>query len=155
MFGDWKIAALCTSRVYDLQVHGFIAALNEQLQKKGFVLWVYALNEDLYWEEDKYPAEASVFGYIPYEYVDVVIIMDEKIKSRKVVQRVIDKACRQQREWFAAAQRNQRAIVEPVAVIVHIASLVQERAIAALSRQLVPSGGHRGVISDYFYHRLL
>ena len=92
MFGDWKIAALCTSRVYDLQVHGFIAALNEQLQKKGFVLWVYALNEDLYWEEDKYPAEASVFGYIPYEYVDVVIIMDEKIKSHSIVNGIISAA---------------------------------------------------------------
>ena len=92
MFGDWKIAALCTSRVYDLQVHGFIAALNEKLQNKGFALWVYALNEDLYWEEDKYPAEASVFGYIPYDQVDVVIVMDEKIKSHSIVNGIISAA---------------------------------------------------------------
>ena len=97
MFGDWKIAALCTSRVYDLQVHGFIAALNEKLQNKGFALWVYALNEDLYWEEDKYPAEASVFGYIPYDQVDVVIVMDEKIKSHSIVNGIISVAKEQEK----------------------------------------------------------
>lgn len=84
MTGEWKVAALCTSRIYDLQVHSFIVALNEQLHKQGFSLWVYALNEDLYWEEDKFPAEASVFDYISYEHVDVVIIMDEKIKSHRI-----------------------------------------------------------------------
>lgn len=92
MVGDWKVAALCTSRIYDLQVHSFIAALNEQLQKYNFALWVYALNEDLYWEEDKRPAEASVFDYISYEHIDVVIIMDEKIKSHSIAQKIISEA---------------------------------------------------------------
>ncbi|MBR4720107.1 MAG: GGDEF domain-containing protein [Lachnospiraceae bacterium] len=92
MVGDWKIAALCTSRIYDLQVHSFIVALNEQLQKYNYALWVYALNEDLYWEEDKYPAEASVFDYISYEHADVIIIMDEKIKSHSIAQKIISEA---------------------------------------------------------------
>lgn len=92
MIGEWKIAALCTSRIYDLQVHGFIAALNEQLQKQGVSLWIYALNEDLYWDEDRYPAEASVFDYISYEYADVVIIMDEKIKSHSIAEGIIASA---------------------------------------------------------------
>lgn len=92
MVDGWNVAALCTSRIYDLQVHSFIVALNEQLQKLGFALWVYSLNEDLYWEEEKYPAEASVFDYISYEQVDVVIIMDEKIKSHRIAQDIVKAA---------------------------------------------------------------
>ena len=37
-----------------------------------------------------YKAEASVYDLIPYEQTDAVIIMDEKIKSREVVQHIID-----------------------------------------------------------------
>ena len=92
MVGNKKVVALCTSRIYDLQVHSYIVALNEQLSRQGFALWIYSLNEDLYWEEDKCPAEASIFGYIAYDLVDVVIVMDEKIKSHRIAQGIIDEA---------------------------------------------------------------
>ena len=29
MFGESRVVALCTSRIYDLQIHGFITGLNE------------------------------------------------------------------------------------------------------------------------------
>ena len=92
MFGETRVVALCTSRIYDIQVHGFIVELNEMLKKNGASLWIYAINEDLYWEEDKDPAEASVFEYISYLYVDAVIIMDEKIKSHSLCHRIIGAA---------------------------------------------------------------
>lgn len=92
MVGEYKVAALCTSRIYDLKVHGFIVSLNEYLKKNGFLLWVYSLNEDIYWDEEKDPAEASVFEYISYQSVDVLVLMNEKIKSHTISGRIIDKA---------------------------------------------------------------
>jgi diguanylate cyclase (GGDEF)-like protein len=92
MFGESRVVALCTSRIYDIQVHSFIVELNELLKENGCILWIYALNEDLYWDEEKNPAEASVFDHISYMFVDTVMIMDEKIKSHKLAQRIISRA---------------------------------------------------------------
>ena len=49
MVGNHKVAALCTSRIYDLQVYDYILALCERLREQGFSLWIYSINEDLYW----------------------------------------------------------------------------------------------------------
>ncbi len=84
MFKGDKIVALCTSRIYDPQLQGFIRILNESLKTRGVRLWVYAINADIYWDESKLTAEIHVFDYIPYDKVDAVVIMDEKIKSRTV-----------------------------------------------------------------------
>ena len=92
MFGESRVVALCTSRIYDLQVHSFIVELNEKLKKNNCILWIYAINEDLYWDEDKDPAEASVFDHISYMFVDVVMVMDEKIKSHMISHRIISGA---------------------------------------------------------------
>ena len=85
-----KIVALCTSRIYDPQLQAFIEILNESLKKEDARLWVYAINADIYWNEDKLPAETHVYDFIRYEYVDVVVIMDEKIKSRTVSEKIIE-----------------------------------------------------------------
>ena len=84
-----KKIVLCTSRIYDPQVHGFIEILNEHLKKENAVLMVFTINSDLYWEEDKDSAETTVFDIIPYEAADVIVIMDEKIKSHKVSEKII------------------------------------------------------------------
>lgn len=82
MIRDKKIVALCTSRIFDPQIQSFIEILNEELKLENAWLWIYAINSDIYWDEDTLPAEASVFDYIQYDHVDAVVIMDEKIKSR-------------------------------------------------------------------------
>jgi diguanylate cyclase (GGDEF)-like protein len=84
MFKGDKIVALCTSRIYDPQLQGFIRILNENLKDFGARLWVYAINADIYWNDAKLTAEIHVFDYIPYDKVDAVVIMDEKIKSKTV-----------------------------------------------------------------------
>ena len=58
----------------------------------------------------------------------------------------------QQGTRLAIAQGYQRAVGKTVAVIVHIAALMQESRIAARPGKFVPSGSHRGVISDNLYH---
>ncbi|MBO6298714.1 MAG: GGDEF domain-containing protein [Lachnospiraceae bacterium] len=92
MVGNHKVAALCTSRIYDLQVYDYILALCERLREQGFSLWIYSINEDLYWVEDHFPAEAAIFSYIDYEKTDIVILMDEKIKNHTIARRIIKDA---------------------------------------------------------------
>ena len=67
-------------------------------------------------------------------------------------QRVALDTSGQQGAQLALVQRHERAVLETVAVIVHVAALVQQRAVAALSCKFVPPGRHRGVISDDFCH---
>ena len=92
MVGKQKVVAVCTSRIYDLQVYDYLVSLNEQLKKQGFSLWIYALNEDLYWNEDNNPAEVAIFSYIDYEKTDMILLMDEKIKSHRIAGEIIREA---------------------------------------------------------------
>ncbi len=89
MINGKKLIALCTSRVYDPQVHGYIEKLNTRLQEKGFSLLIFAINSDIYWDEERPAAEKYVFDLIPYEYIDAVIIMDEKIKSHRQAEKIV------------------------------------------------------------------
>ena len=84
-----KLIALCTSRVYDPQIHGFIVKVNEKLKDKGYSLLVFAINSDIYWEEDRPATEKYVFDLIPYDSVEAVVIMDERIKSHKIANKII------------------------------------------------------------------
>ncbi len=92
MINGKKLVALCTSRVYEPQTHGYIVRLNEHLKDKGCAVLIFALNSDIYWEEDRQATEKYVFDLIPYRYLDAVIIMDEKIKSHKISHKIIDHA---------------------------------------------------------------
>ena len=86
---DKKIVALCTSRIYDSQVCGFIEELNEKLKNENVALMIFTINSDLYWDDDKISAETSVFDIIPYEVIDAVVIMDEKIKNHTIANNII------------------------------------------------------------------
>ena len=92
MYGDKKLIALCTSRIYDQQVHGFIETFNEEIKAQGMRLIIFSINMDIYWEEDALTADSSVFNYIPYEKTDLIVIMDEKIKSHRIAERIIKAA---------------------------------------------------------------
>ncbi len=84
MFCGKRIIALCTSRVYDDQVNEFITALNGYIVEKGYRLFIYSINNDMYWEEQNINAGTAVYSLIDYDITDAVVIMDEKIKSRIV-----------------------------------------------------------------------
>ena len=87
---DKKIVVLCTSRVYDPQVYGYIRRLNDDLVKNNCALLIFSINSDQYWNEEDLSAETAIFDVIPYKSVDAVIIMDEKIKSHSVANRIIE-----------------------------------------------------------------
>ncbi|SDB12592.1 diguanylate cyclase (GGDEF) domain-containing protein [Pseudobutyrivibrio sp. YE44] len=91
MINGKKIVALCAYRVYDSQVFSFITELNKLLEDQNCAIFIYAINSEIGNGGDIVP-EVAVFDLIPYDKVDAVVIMDEKIKSREVVQGIIDKA---------------------------------------------------------------
>ena len=92
MINGKNIIAVCTSRIYDHQHYSYLDQLNKRLQSSGCGLMMFALNSDLYWREDIDSPEAYVFDIIPFDRIDCLIIMDEKIKSRTVSERIISRA---------------------------------------------------------------
>jgi diguanylate cyclase (GGDEF)-like protein len=91
MINGRKIVALCTCRIYESQEFVFISEFNKRLLNEGYYLFIYALNSEIGNSGDEVP-ETAVFDLIPYEKTDIVVIMDEKIKSREIVQQIIDRA---------------------------------------------------------------
>ncbi len=87
-----RIVALCTYGIYDPQEFGFISELNELLKTQDTRLFIYAMNIEIGNGGDFYIAETSVYDLIPFDKVDTVVIMAEKIKSRDVTQHIIDMA---------------------------------------------------------------
>ena len=94
---NYKLIALCTSRIYDSQVHSFIEAFNEYIKNRGMRMCIYSISTDLYWVEDEKSAEPYVFQYIPFEKIDLCVIMDEKIKSRRIAEDIIRRAREKQK----------------------------------------------------------
>lgn len=92
MINGKKIIALCASRIYDPQIYGFIKTLHETLQADNCALLIFGINSDIYWAEDMNPAETYIFDLMPYEELDCIMIMDEKIKSHRVSSRIISRA---------------------------------------------------------------
>ncbi len=94
MVNGKRLIALCTSSPYESQVYGFIKALNGTLQAADCALLVFTINSDIYWDENNHPAEAYVYDLIPYDDIDCVMIMDEKIKSHTISRKIISDAKR-------------------------------------------------------------
>ena len=91
MINGKKIIALCTYRIYDSQVFTFITELNDMLKANNCFLFVYAINAEI-GNSGGFLAETSVFDLIPFDKTDLVVIMDEKIKSRETVLGIIERA---------------------------------------------------------------
>ena len=89
MIGSRKIISLCISRLHDIENNRFIARLNEQIKGLNCRLLIYNITTDLFWKETKLRSETAVFDLIDYEHTDIVIIMDEKIKSQTVTRSII------------------------------------------------------------------
>lgn len=87
-----KLIALCTSRLHDGENCRCITELNRLFSENGCTLFIYDITADIYWNEDDIRAEAAVFDLIDHSHTDVIVIMDEKIKSHKVTSRIMNSA---------------------------------------------------------------
>ena len=92
MIGKYKIAALCVSRISDDSTHEIVTELNKNITDKNYRLLVYHTCSDLYWDTASEKGEASVYDLINMHVIDVLIIVDEKIKNKEIVHKLIEKA---------------------------------------------------------------
>lgn len=84
LFGK-KVVALCLSRINDEVSYEYIKNLSDFFDKRDWRLFVYATCTDLYWNTPEDKGESAVFDLINYDIIDAVIIMDEKIKNRDII----------------------------------------------------------------------
>ena len=92
MVNGKKLIALCSSRIYAPEVHGYVSLLSKKLIDADCALLIFTINSDIYWDESAITAETYVFDLMPYDELDCVVIMDEKIKSRTVTERIIGRS---------------------------------------------------------------
>lgn len=92
MINGMKIVSLCISRLHDMENFRFINELNRRFIDQNTCLFIYDITADLYWNEDSLRAETAVFDLIDFNKTDLLIIMDEKIKSKTISSRLISRA---------------------------------------------------------------
>ena len=91
LFGQ-HIVALCIPRIHDSTNHEFITSLNKHLIERDCRLLVYSTPSELYLNSVDEQGEKSVFELINYNITDAIIIHDEAIKNKEVVNELISKA---------------------------------------------------------------
>lgn len=88
LFGH-KIVALCTARIQDEDSHKLIERLNLLLTQQGGRLFIYSTCSDLWNKTPSDMAQSAVFELLPYDIVDAVVIMEEKINDKTVVEGIL------------------------------------------------------------------
>lgn len=92
MIGNYRIIALCLSKINDSASHELTLELNKAVSDLGYRVFVYNTCSDLYWNTANEMGEASVFELIDYSVVDYVAIFDERLKNKAIVNRIIGQA---------------------------------------------------------------
>ena len=82
MIGQYKIAALCISRIHDDSSYRIITELNKALTEIGYRLLVYHTCSDLYWKTPSDAGEITVYDLIDMRITDVLIISANTIIIR-------------------------------------------------------------------------
>lgn len=92
MINGKKIVALCIPRINESCCHSFITALNRNLPSDDYRLLVFATGTFLYWNTPSEKGESAIFDLINYDNVDIIVIFEEKIKNKDILDAIIRKA---------------------------------------------------------------
>lgn len=92
MIGQYKIAALCIAKIQEDNSRKLIEALTEQMQQRGYRLFIYSTDSDLFWNTANEKGEKTVFELIDFSVIDALIICNECIKSKTLALELIGKA---------------------------------------------------------------
>lgn len=92
MLNGYKVIALCIAKVNDIIHMEYVTAIRKALKTRGYRLFIYQTCSDLYWETLSEVGEVKLFELIDYDIVDAVIVFDETIKNKKVVERIHNRA---------------------------------------------------------------
>lgn len=91
MLGDMKIVALCTSRIYDDRSVDLISSLNKNIVANGGRLIIFSTVSDLFFGTHAEEGEAKIFDLMNFSMIDAVIVCDEAIKNKEVLESIISR----------------------------------------------------------------
>ena len=92
MIGEYKVAALCLSKISAENVQDVIYPLSRSLEAIGWKLTVYFCGTDLYEGTPFDEGEAAVYKLIDYRNIDALIIYDRMIHNKDYVQDMVIRA---------------------------------------------------------------
>ncbi len=92
MIGQYKIAALCIAKIQEDSSKQLIKALAMEMRLAGYRLFIYATDSELFWNTASQEGEQAVFELIDFAVIDALIIYHERLKSKSLAERLIQKA---------------------------------------------------------------
>lgn len=93
MYKNYKIAALCISKISSPRSFNLLKALNEALTSSGYRLFIYNTFSDLYWKTSQEKGERTVFDLIDYNIIDAVIYFNEAFNDTSLITELHSRAC--------------------------------------------------------------
>lgn len=82
MIGKYRIIGVCISRIHEEYRLNCLQALNEHACKNGYRLLIFNAWSDLYyWDSANEPGEAAVFGLVPFDKLDAMVLFAETLKN--------------------------------------------------------------------------
>lgn len=92
MYKNYKIVALCVSKIHTDVIFTFIEKLNTALKPYNYRILVFQTISDLFNKSLNSSGEVTVFELIPYNIVDYIVIYDEYLWDKECVKSIISKA---------------------------------------------------------------
>ena len=91
MIGNYKIVALCMSRIQENFSHDFIMTFRDVLKKAGYRLFVYNACSDLENDESRNSGQKYTYDLIDYSVIDALVVYEDRIRNRVVSDGIIAK----------------------------------------------------------------
>lgn len=91
MIGNYKIVALCMSRIQENFSHDFIMTFRDVLKKAGYRLFVYNACSDLENDESRNSGQKYTYDLIDYSVIDALVVYEDRIRNRVVSDDIIAK----------------------------------------------------------------
>ncbi len=92
MIGNRKIIAVCVARIQDDATNDYITALNDATFNTDYNVLVYNTSTVIDTEDCYTDAQFYVYNLIDYSIIDAVIIVEEAILNKVVIQTIIQNA---------------------------------------------------------------
>ena len=91
MIGNYKIVALCISRIQENFSHEFVLTFSEVLKKAGYRLFVYNACSDLENNESQNSGQKYTFDLIDYDVIDALVVYEDRIRNKGISDSIIQK----------------------------------------------------------------
>ncbi len=92
MIGNKKIIGLCITRIQDEASNEYVTALNQEVGPMGYSLFVYNTCSVIESENYNEDAQSSIFDFMHFDVLDVVVIFEEVMKNRQLSCSIMERA---------------------------------------------------------------